>query len=50
MLDAKVDINLFEKVNHNKVSNREFEHFVLMSELLDRKLKHLSMMQVEISK
>lgn len=50
ILEAKVDVCQMEKMNSQKISRKEFEHFVGVQELLDRKLKLISLIQVEISK
>ena len=43
-LDSKVDINHFTKVTQEKANISEFEKFNKIIELLDRKIKHVSIM------
>lgn len=50
ILEAKVDVTQMEKISQQKISRKEFESFVNVQELLDRKLNHISMIQVELTK
>lgn len=50
VLEAKVDVLHLEKVFKTKVSTDDFDHLIYVQELLDKKIQHISMIQVELTK
>lgn len=50
IVDNKVDNSQLDRLLTKKVSREEFDKFLQVTDLLDKKIKQISTMQVEIAK